>query len=148
MSFAVTIVPFGTASLQFRVTLAGTPAKVGGVTSPTLIVCEAVEVLPQASVAVHTLTNVYEPAHEPDCFVSVKVIFGLGSQLSVAVGEPTLGSAPPQLAVTLVGTLVITGGALSPTDINCEAVVELPQASVAVQTRVMVYEPEHKPRVI
>jgi translation initiation factor IF-1 len=44
---------------------AGNAAKTGAVVSVTIIVCEVVEVLPQESVAVHTLTTVYDPAHVP-----------------------------------------------------------------------------------
>ena len=56
-SVAVTAAPLGTVSLQFNVTFVGTPTNLGPSVSPTEIVCEAVEVLPQASVAVHVLIN-------------------------------------------------------------------------------------------
>ena len=56
-SVAVTAAPLGTVSLQFNVTFVGTPTNLGPSVSPTEIVWLAVEVLPQASVAVHVLIN-------------------------------------------------------------------------------------------
>ena len=41
--------------VQFTVTFVGTFAKTGAALSPTLISCEAVDVLPQASLAVQVL---------------------------------------------------------------------------------------------
>ena len=56
-SVAVTAAPLGTVSLQFKVTFVGTPTNLGPSVSPTLMVWLAVEVLPQASVAVQVLIN-------------------------------------------------------------------------------------------
>ena len=64
-SVAVIDAPVGTVSLQFNVTFVRTPTKTGPSVSPTLTVCEAVAELPQASVAVQVLTNLYEPTHVP-----------------------------------------------------------------------------------
>jgi hypothetical protein len=138
----------GTASLQFRVMLAGTFVITGGVLSPTLICCDAVALLPQASVAVHVLVRVYEPAHEPLVLVSAKVMRGVLSQLSVAIGVPATGTVPPQLRVVFAGMFVSVGGVRSPTEITWEAVVELPHASVAVQTLVRVNWPGQVPRTV
>jgi hypothetical protein len=57
----------------------------GGVTSSTLIVCVAVDALPQASVAVHVLVTEYEPAHWPFVVASSKVNVIALPQASVAV---------------------------------------------------------------
>jgi hypothetical protein len=43
----------------------GTAESTGGVLSSTVIVCDVVAVLPQASVAVNVLTIVYSLAHTP-----------------------------------------------------------------------------------
>jgi hypothetical protein len=42
----------------------------GAVTSCTVIVCEAVEVFPQPSLAVQVLVTMYEPAHAPGVVTS------------------------------------------------------------------------------
>jgi hypothetical protein len=64
---------------------------------------------------------------------------GLASHKSVIVGVTAFGTVPPeQLTVTFVGTFANTGAALSPTEIRCEAVEELPQASLAVQVLMIV----------
>ena len=64
-SVAVIDAPVGTVSLQFKVTFVGTPTKTGPSVSPTLIVWLAVAELPQASIAVQVLTNLYEPTQVP-----------------------------------------------------------------------------------
>ena len=60
---------------------------------------------------------------------------GFASQASDTEGVIGFGTTPPavQFNVIFVGTFEKIGPALSPTLIDCEAVVELPQASVAVQ---------------
>jgi hypothetical protein len=112
--------------------LAPTPAITGAVTSFTVIVCEAVLVFPQASVAVHVLVITIGQAAET--VTSTKVNVGLGSQLSVTVGVDQTGVAG-QAIVWLGPTPAITGATLSLTEIVCEAVEVLPQASVAVHVR-------------
>ena len=57
----------------------------GGVTSCTLMVCVAVDALPQASVAVQVLVTEYEPAHWPCVVASSKVKVTALLQASVAV---------------------------------------------------------------
>ena len=62
----------------------------------------------------------------------MKVKRGLASQASVIVGGVAVTTFS-QLTVTLAGTFANTGAVVSLTLIVCEAVAELPQASVAVQ---------------
>src|SRR5688572_30210479 len=63
----------------------GNPDMTGGVVSSTLMVCDAVEVLPQPSSAVHVRVILYSLGHEPLVVTSAKVNVGT-PQLSVAVG--------------------------------------------------------------
>jgi hypothetical protein len=58
---------------------------------------------------------------------------GEGSQASVAVTLAPLGTDSLQFNVTFVGTPTNKGPSVSPTETVCDAVAELPQASVAVQ---------------
>ena len=62
----------------------------------------------------------------------MNVNLGEASQASDTEGLVAVGTIPPQLTVTFVGTFVNVGAALSPTLIVCVAVAELPHASVAV----------------
>ena len=137
-SVTVTNVPIGSVSSQRNVTFAGTFDKTGTLLSPTFTSCVAVAELPQASVAVHVLTNLYEPTHAPFSRTSLNVNLGLASQRSDTEGFVTVGTVPPQLTVIFVGTLVNVGAALSPTEIVCVAVAELPHASVAVHVLITV----------
>ena len=68
---------------------AGTEVNTGAVLSSTVITCEAVAVLPQASVAVNVLVTVYSLAQVPGVVASVEVIVTV-PQASVAVGVPKL----------------------------------------------------------
>ena len=111
---------------------------VGAVTSWTLIVCDAVVELPQASVAVHVLVILYEPAHAPFVVTSADVNVKALPQASVAVATANTGVAG-QLMVDVAGNAAITGAVISWTLIVCDAIVELPQASVAVHVLVIVY---------
>jgi hypothetical protein len=65
----------------------------GAVVSITVIVWLALLVLLQASVAIQVRVSVKLPAHEPSARISLKLMAGLLSQLSVAAGEPALGTA-------------------------------------------------------
>jgi hypothetical protein len=58
----------------------------------TLIVCEAVDELPHASVAVQVLVTEYEPAHEPLVVTSAEVNVKAEPQASVAVATATWSS--------------------------------------------------------
>src|SRR5215212_4566172 len=111
------------------------------------MVCVAVEVLPHASVAVHVLVTLNEPAHAPGVVTSAKVIVGFGSHRSVAVGVVHEGVASQSMVVA-PGKAEITGGVTSCTFIVCVAVEVLPQASVAVHVLVMLNEPAHAPGVV
>ena len=71
---------------------APTPLIVGSVLSSTVIVCAAVVVLPQASVAVHVLLTLYSVAHAPFVVISAKVNVGI-LHPSLAVGEENTGVA-------------------------------------------------------
>ena len=61
LSVAVTVGGAGTA-VHCTVTSAGTPTRVGAVLSWTVMVCVALAVLPQLSVAVHCLTISPQPS--------------------------------------------------------------------------------------
>ena len=56
---------------QYMVSLAPTPVMTGWVLSSTVMVCEAVVVLPQASVAVHVLVMLYSVAQAPGVVTSL-----------------------------------------------------------------------------
>ena len=98
------------------------------------MVCEAVAVLPQASVAVQVRVTEYEPPHEPGVVTSAKVNVA-APQASVAVGVANDGVAG-QLIVVRPGNAEIVGAVMSRTVIVCEAVDVLLQPSTAVQVRV------------
>ena len=66
---------------------------------------------------------------------SLKVITGLTSHASLAVGAVKIGVAG-QLIVVSEPCPLITGAVMSCTLIVCDAVEELPQSSVAVQVLV------------
>ena len=70
---------------------------------------------------------------------------GFGSQISVTVTSVPAGKLSSQRNVTFAGTFDKTGALLSPTFTSCVAVVELPQASVAVHVLINLYEPTHAP---
>ena len=70
---------------QSMVDSAGNSAITGAVVSSTLMVCVAVAVFPQASVAVQVLVTEYDPAHCPFVVASTKVKVTSPAQLSEAV---------------------------------------------------------------
>src|SRR5512132_467255 len=115
---------------------AGSAAITGAVLSTTVIDCDAVEVLPQASVAVHVLVMAKLLAQVPGVVTLFEVSVGV-PQLSVAVAVANDGVAGHSI-VDGAGRAAITGAVLSTTVIDCDAVVALPQASVAVHVLVMV----------
>jgi Ni,Fe-hydrogenase III small subunit len=102
--------------------------------------------LPQASVAVHVLVILYEPAQEPGVVTSANVNVGV-LQLSVAVGV-VHDDVPEHSIVVGPGRGEITGGVVSSTLIVCAAFVTLPQASVAVQVLVIEYSFGQLPGVV
>jgi hypothetical protein len=77
---------------------------------------------------------------------SANVIATLTSQASVAVGGKNTGAAG-QLIGVVCATQVIVGGVISCTTIVPLQVELLPQSSVAVQVRVVLYVPIHEPGV-
>jgi hypothetical protein len=145
-SVAVGVAHDGVAS-QSIVEEAGSALIAGGVTSCTLIVCVAVELLPHASVAVHVLVIENDPAHAPGVVTSLKVSAGLGSHRSVAVGVVHDGVASQSIVVA-AGSADIAGGVTSCTLMVCVAVDELPHASVAVHVLVIENDPAHAPGVV
>jgi hypothetical protein len=132
---------------QLMVAGAGSAPITGAVMSCTLIVCDAVEVLLHASVAVHVLVTLYVPAHAPLVVTSTDVSVNPPPHTSVAVATANTGTEG-QLIVVGAGSEPITGGVLSCTLIVCDAVEILLQASVAVHVLVTLYEPAHPPFVV
>jgi hypothetical protein len=110
----------------------------GGVASTTVMVCSHVLALPQLSVAVQIRVMTKLPAQPPACTESLKVMLATPLQASIAVALPVAtGSVEAsQATVTLVGH-VITGGVVSTAAIVCGPLMLFPQASVAVQVRVI-----------
>ena len=133
-SVAVAVANCGVAG-QLIVVGAGNAAITGAAVSVTVMVCEAVDVLPHESVAVQVRVVVYEPAHCPFVVTSLKVNVNALPQASVAVAVANCGVAGQEI-VDGAGNAAITGAVVSPTLMVCEAVDVLPQASVAVQVRV------------
>src|SRR5258705_9476378 len=86
-------------------------ALTGGVIFFTLIVCDAVDELPQASVAVQVRVTLYAPAHAPGVVTSLDVRVN-ALQLSVAVATAKLGE-PAQSIVVAPGNAAMTGGVIS-----------------------------------
>src|SRR6187431_1613403 len=119
------------------VVAAGNALNTGAVLSSTVITCDAVAVLPQASVAVNVLVTVYSLAQVPGALASVVVMFTV-PQASVAIAVPKDGVSGHSMVVA-AGIVVNTGAVLSSTVITCDAVAVLPQASVAVNVLVTVY---------
>jgi hypothetical protein len=113
---------------------APTPLITGAVLSSTVIVCEAVELLPHASVAVQVLVTLYSLAQLPGDVASANVIDDV-PHASEAVGLLNVGVAGHSI-VECPPTPLITGGVVSSTVMVCEAVELLPHASVAVHVLV------------
>jgi hypothetical protein len=101
-----------------------------------------VEKFPQASVARH-VREMTRALPQVVALESEKVTV-TALQISVAVATPVLfvEMFAGQSSVRLAGQ-VITGGVVSRTVIVCVQLAALPQASNAVQRRLMVYEPPH-----
>ena len=76
------------------------------------MVCEAVEELPQASVAVHVLVTLYDPAQAPLVVASTEVKVNADPQASVAVATAKTGVAGQSIVVT-PGNVAITGAVIS-----------------------------------
>ena len=118
---------------QSIVTSAGTPAITGAVVSVAVMVWEAEELLPQASVASHTRVQVItQPSSTVSTLASVTSL-----QLSVNCGSPNTGVSSQEIAPS-AGTKVNSGASTSTAVICCMAVTVNPQSSVAVQTLVQI----------
>jgi len=124
----------------------GRPEITGGVVSSTLMVCDAVAVLPQPSSAVHVLVILNSFGQEPLVVTSVKLNIGV-PQLSVAVGVVHEGATEHSIVVG-AGKPEMTGGVVSSTLMVCVAVAILPHPSLAVQVRVMLKDPGQGPVVV
>ena len=139
LSAAVGGVGVAKASPHSTVTLAGTLTKVGATLSEIVIVRVAVATLPQPSVAVHVRVMVLRFTQVESLVFSLKVTIAVAElQLSVADTEGVVGTSPRQVTVAFAGKLAKVGAILSRIVIVWLAVAALPQASVAVQVRVMV----------
>ena len=77
-----------------------------------MIVCDAVELLPHASVAVHVLVTLYDPAQLPVIVTSDEVNVNADPHASVAVAVANSGVAG-QLIVVVPGKAEITGAVTS-----------------------------------
>src|SRR6266571_3212352 len=132
---ALVLVPAGHSSTR----LAG-QVMAGGVVSRTVMVWMQRELLPQASVAIQVRAMTLVP---PQLVVTESLKLRLTEpQPSRAVATPVklvLVSAGHS-STTFVGQ-VMTGGVVSSTVIVCAQLLLLPQASVAVQVRVMTLLP-------
>jgi TATA-box binding protein (TBP) (component of TFIID and TFIIIB) len=132
---------------QLTVVSAGTPLSTGAVVSCTWIVWLALLLLPQASVAVQVRVTLYEPAQAPGVVTSADVRVNALPQASEAVATANTGVFG-QSIVAGDGKEAITGAVTSCTLIVWLALLLLPQASVAVQVRVTLYEPAQAPGVV
>ena len=145
LSVAVGVAKFGVPSHSI-VDGPGKPLITGGVVSSIVKTWEAVAVFPQSSVAVQVRVMVYSLGHDPFVVTSAKTSAGV-AQLSVAVGVTQLG-VPEHSTVDGPGKPLMTGGVVSSTVMTCSAVAVLPQSSVAVQVRVIVYPSGHAPAIV
>ena len=102
---------------------------------------------PHASAAVHVLVTEYSCAHVPEVVASVNEREGEASHASLAVAAANAGAAGHSM-VEGAGSEAITGAVLSSTLMVCEAVDELPHASVAVHVLVTEYSCAHVPGVV
>ena len=143
---AVAVAKTGVAG-QLIVVGAGSAPMTGGVISCTVIVCDAVDTLLQASVAVQVLVTTNEPAHAPLVVTSADVRVNALPHASVAVATAKTGKSG-QLMVDGAGSDAMTGPVISCTLIVCDAVEILLQASVAVHVLVTLYEPAQAPLVV
>ena len=142
-SVAIAVANTGDAG-QLIVDVAGNPEITGASVSITLIVCAAVAMLPQASVAVHVRVTLYAPAQRPGVVTSADTSVNALPHRSDAVATANTGVAG-QLIVDSAGNAEITGAVLSSTLIVWARVDILPHASVAVHVLVTEYSPAHGP---
>ena len=108
---AVAVAKLGVAG-QLIVVTPGRGLITGASISCTFIVCDAVDELPQPSVAVQVLVTLYDPAHAPVVVTSAKVNTAPLPHASVAVAVANTGVAG-QLIVVGAGNGSITGASTS-----------------------------------
>jgi hypothetical protein len=130
---------------QLIVVGAGKDPITGATTSCTLIVCDAVDTLPHASVAVHVLVTLYDPAQAPFVVTSAEVNVIAPPHPSVAVAVAKTGVAG-QLIVVGEGNDAMTGAVISCTTTTFVHTELQPFASVTV--KVSVYEVLHPEEAI
>ena len=110
------------------------------------MVCTQEVELPHASVAVQVREIVASSPHMPAATLSEKVTVGIPSQLSVAVATPVAaGALSASQSIVVSAGQNITGAESSTIEIVCAHEVEFPQASVAVQVRVITCSCAHTP---
>ena len=130
---------------QLIVVGAGKVPITGATTSCTFMVCEAIDALPHASVAVHVLVTLYDPAHAPFVVTSAEVRVTTPPQASVAEAVAKTGVAG-QLIVDGAGNEAMTGAVISCTTTNFVHTELHPLASVTVN--VSVYDVLHPEEAI
>ena len=81
---------------------------------------------------------------------SVEVMVSTASQLSVAVAVPFAppGAVPAEHKMVMFAGHVMDGARLSSTKMVCRQLLELPQSSVALHVRLMVYSCGHPPATV
>src|SRR5436309_485649 len=138
---AVTValpVTLGSVEVLHSTMAVGGQVMAGAIVSPTIMVWRQLLSLPQASVAVQVRVMTVVFGQLPGAVLSLWVMVGAGSQLSVAVALPvTLGSVGEFNRTVFFGGHVTIGGRLSFTVIVCLKLAVLPQLSPPVQVRVM-----------
>src|SRR6266705_572120 len=118
---------------------AGASGATGAIVSCTWMICDALLLLPQASVKVHVRLMV-----EPQPWASATGALSTGEtviepeQLSCAVSWTAAGMSPAHWTLAAAGATGATGAIVSFTWMLCDALLRLPQASAKVQVRVIV----------
>jgi hypothetical protein len=85
-----------------------------GAAATTVMTCWQVALLLQSSVAVQVRVIVVGAGQGPPATLSMKVTFGVASQLSIAVALPVaLGAVEPPQAIVIFPGQVSTGGVAS-----------------------------------
>ena len=101
LSFAVTLAGAGTSPIHCTVTSVGHPLRFGLVVSFTVMVCEQLLLLPQASVAVQVRVMVF--GQELAEVIALNTGVKAPEQLSFAVTLAGAGTSPIHCTVTSVG---------------------------------------------
>lgn len=104
----------GAPSVQLTVVTPGNGPRTGAVLSSTLMVCEAVELFPHESVAVHVLVTEYSPVQDPGVVTSLCVQVTVPPHASFAIGVAKTGNDGHSI-VDGPGSGSITGATVSVT---------------------------------